>query len=62
MTNEKFWKIADTFRDPRVWRIKDNKWFKDNIWGRKFIRGDVHLETKEIEEFKTKQKYLIFLR
>ena len=33
MTEEEFDRIADTFRDPRVWR-KDNhgSWVKDNIW------------------------------
>lgn len=28
-----FWKVADTFRDPRVWRRgPDGSWVKDNIW------------------------------
>jgi N-acetyl sugar amidotransferase len=32
-TEEKFDKIADTFRDPRVWWIdKSGNWKKDNIW------------------------------
>ena len=56
MTSEEFWKIADTFRDPRVWRIKSNKWFKDNIWGEESSYGDVHLDAKQVEEFKNKQK------
>ena len=33
MSEDEFWNIADTFRDPRVWWIQDNKWYKDNIWG-----------------------------
>ena len=33
MSEEKFDKIADTFRDPRTWYIKNNKWYKKNIWG-----------------------------
>ena len=32
MTEEEFWKIADTFRDHRVWWIEGNKWCKYNIW------------------------------
>jgi hypothetical protein len=33
MSEKEFWKIANSFRDPRVWR-KDKKgnWIKDNIW------------------------------
>ncbi|MBI4322984.1 MAG: N-acetyl sugar amidotransferase [Candidatus Omnitrophica bacterium] len=33
MTEEEFDRIADTFRDPRVWRKDaDGRWAKDNIW------------------------------
>jgi hypothetical protein len=33
MTEEEFDRIADTFRDPRVWRKDETgKWVKDNIW------------------------------
>ena len=32
MTEEAFDRIADTFRDPRVWRKEDGQWVKDNIW------------------------------
>lgn len=33
MKETEFWKIANSFRDPRVWK-KDSKgeWVKDNIW------------------------------
>jgi hypothetical protein len=33
MSEAEFWKIANSFRDPRVWR-KNSKgeWEKDNIW------------------------------
>ncbi len=58
--NEKedyFWKIADTFRDPRVWTIKKNKWWKENIWGGTSSYGKVFLNDKQIENFnKRKQK------
>ena len=33
MTEEEFDFIADTFRDPRVWTIKNNKWYKSNLDG-----------------------------
>lgn len=33
ITEEEFDCIADGFRDPRVWRIENNKWVKDNVWG-----------------------------
>jgi N-acetyl sugar amidotransferase len=33
MTEEEFDRVADTFRDPRVWRKDRNgNWVKDNIW------------------------------
>ncbi len=33
MTEEEFDRIADTFRDPRVWsKDKHGNWIKDNIW------------------------------
>ncbi len=33
MTEEEFDRVADTFRDPRVWRRDERgEWVKDNIW------------------------------
>lgn len=32
MTEAEFDAIADTFRDPRIWRYKDGNWEKDNLW------------------------------
>lgn len=32
MTEEEFDRIADTFRDPRVWRKERGEWVKENIW------------------------------
>jgi N-acetyl sugar amidotransferase len=32
MAEEAFDRIADTFRDPRVWRRQHGQWAKDNIW------------------------------
>ena len=43
MTEAEFWSVADTFRDPRVWRIEDGQWVKDNIWGGSSAYGPVRL-------------------
>jgi hypothetical protein len=32
MSEEEFDAIADTFRDPRVWRYEDDEWVKPNVW------------------------------
>lgn len=32
MTKEDFWKTANSFRDPRVWRQENGEWKKDNLW------------------------------
>ncbi len=56
MKESTFWKIADTFRDPRVWWIKNNKWYKNNLWGGQNSYGKVYLNRKQIKEFNTRQK------
>jgi N-acetyl sugar amidotransferase len=56
MTEEEFWSIADTFRDPRIWWIKNNEWWKENIWGGASSYGPVHLSEKQKEDFNNKQK------
>ena len=43
MSEEEFDSIADTFRDPRVWRIKNGKWWKENIHGTLCSHEDVKL-------------------
>ena len=43
MNEDEFWKIADTFRDPRVWWIENGDWYKNNIWGTKSSYGKVYL-------------------
>lgn len=32
MSEEEFDRIADTFRDPRVWWKENGQWKKDNVW------------------------------
>ena len=41
MTEEEFDKICDSFRDKRVWKIKNNEWVKTNIWGGESSYGKV---------------------
>jgi N-acetyl sugar amidotransferase len=43
MDEDEFWVVADTFRDPRVWRIENKQWVKDTIWGEPEAFGDVRL-------------------
>ena len=43
MSEEEFDRIADTFRDPRVWWIENGKWMKHNIWGEPSSYGTVKL-------------------
>jgi N-acetyl sugar amidotransferase len=50
MTEEEFDTIADTFRNPRIWSIKDGEWWKDNICGKPSSYGKAHIpfEREEI--------------
>ncbi|MDP3791535.1 MAG: N-acetyl sugar amidotransferase [Candidatus Omnitrophota bacterium] len=40
MSEDEFWKVADSFRDPRVWRKENGKWVKDNIWDKGYNNRD----------------------
>ena len=51
MTEDEFDYICDSFRDPRVWRIENGKWVKDNIWGGSSEYGEV----KNDENFRRKK-------
>lgn len=44
MPEDEFWSTADTFRDPRVWFIKDGYWHKANIWGASSSYEEVRLD------------------
>ena len=52
MKHDEFWETADSFRDPRVWRIENNEWVKDNIWGESSSYGKVHLNSSAREKYK----------
>lgn len=43
ISEDEFWRTADSFRDPRVWWIEDGQWWKFNIWGGASAYGNVNL-------------------
>ena len=58
MKEEEFWRVADTFRDPRVWRIENGQWVKDNLWGGSSAYGPVHLNPSQVQAFNERQARL----
>lgn len=56
MTEEEFWRVADTFRDPRVWRIEKGQWVKDNIWGGSSAYGPVRLTKEDLARWTERAK------
>ena len=52
MSEDEFWKIADTFRNPDIWWIQDGKWWKDNIWGEPSHYGEVYLSKTDSEKYR----------
>ena len=42
MSEDEFDLTCDGFRNPRVWRIEDGQWVKDNVWGEPSAYGLVH--------------------
>jgi N-acetyl sugar amidotransferase len=51
MTHSEFWKIADGFRDPRVWRVENGMWVKDTIWGDPIKFGEASLSPEDLSKF-----------
>jgi hypothetical protein len=41
MSEQEFDTVCDRFRDPRVWKIENGQWVKDNIWGESSAYGPV---------------------
>ena len=58
LTEKEFWQTADTFRDPRVWRIEKNQWVKDNIWGGSSAYGQVNLSADQIKALNERREKL----
>mgnify|MGYP001287431834 CR=1 FL=1 len=48
---DEFNQVSDTFRDPSVWYIKNNKWYKNDIWGGSSSYGEVFLSSKDKEKY-----------
>ena len=48
---DEFNRVSDTFRDPSVWFIKNNKWYKNNIWGGSSSYGEIFLSNKDKEKY-----------
>ena len=59
MDQKTFWKVADSFRDPRFWWIKNNKWYKNNLSGKPTHYGKVYLNKKQIKLFKIRQNKIL---
>jgi N-acetyl sugar amidotransferase len=53
MSPDEFWSVADTFRDPRVWWIRDGQWWKDNVWGEPAAYGEVRLPAALQERYRS---------
>lgn len=51
MTENEFDTIADSFRDPRCWWIKDGQWWKANVWGEPSSYGDVCIPESQWGKF-----------
>ena len=47
MSEDEFWNIADTFRDPRVWWIENNSWQKTDIDNKIRSYGQVALNKEQ---------------
>ena len=62
MSEDEFWSIADTFRDPRVWWIESDTWYKDTLWGKPLGFGNVNLKKKQIDDFKRRQNEIIKIK
>lgn len=50
-TEKEFDRVADTFRDPRVWWVQEDQWWKDNIWGKPSSYGKVYLSEKDQKKY-----------
>ena len=56
MSVDEFWKIADTFRDHRVWWIENNSWHKHDIDGKIRSYGSVNINKEQIIKFNQRRE------
>jgi N-acetyl sugar amidotransferase len=54
MKEDEFWQIADTFRDPNVWYIQDDQWWKDNLWGEPSAHGGIYIPKEQRSKYSKK--------
>ncbi len=54
-TEKEFDQVADTFRNPRVWWIQNDKWWKDNVWGKPCAYGKVNLTPEKVKKYQAKK-------
>ena len=52
ISEEEFDKVADSFRDPRVWWIENNMWWKNTLWGEPTSYGEVYLSKDKQKMYK----------
>ena len=57
MGEAEFDQIADTFRNPRVWWIQEDQWWKQNLWGEPSSYGPVHYSDQlDVEKYHLKSQ------
>ncbi|HKV41458.1 MAG TPA: N-acetyl sugar amidotransferase [Blastocatellia bacterium] len=49
ISEDEFDVTCDSFRNPRVWRVENGRWVKDNIWGEPSAYGAVHSTVRTIQ-------------
>lgn len=59
MSEDEFWNIADTFRDPRVWWIENNSWQKNDIDNKVRSYGSVALNQDQKIKFQKKRDKIL---
>ena len=50
-SEEEFDSVADTFRDPGVWWIRNGEWCKKDIDGIERTYGKVHLNVEQMKKY-----------
>jgi N-acetyl sugar amidotransferase len=51
MSEDEFWYVADSFREPSVWWIENDKWWKYDVWGGASSYGQVALDPSKRKRY-----------
>ena len=51
MSEDEFWRIADTFRDPKIWKIKNGNGGKITFGVKNLLMGKYILKRKEWKRY-----------